>query len=163
MFVLSNVNEFNDLSKCLIVNKEVAALLVKCDCLDNMNACHSGCEWTGTLNVSFYLQSVLTKNVNIMFVLKVLIFSKINTQNARRNVTTATCISPVKILEKMDTVKCASFQITGWDVTVESYDKSCRNGISQSTRVSWSQMIRVSEMAFTKHTSHDHDPMSYFP
>jgi hypothetical protein len=48
-FCRTNVRGFDDLSKCLIVNKQVAALLVKCDCLDNINACHSGCEWTGTL------------------------------------------------------------------------------------------------------------------
>ncbi len=66
-----------------------------------------------------YSQSVLTTDVNITFVLKVLIFTKVSAQNARKNVMTATCISLVKILEKVDTVKCASLQITGWDATVE--------------------------------------------
>jgi hypothetical protein len=46
----ATVMNMSDLSKCLLVNKQIAALHVKCDCLDNVNVNHAGCQWTGTLS-----------------------------------------------------------------------------------------------------------------
>jgi hypothetical protein len=38
------------LSKSLLVKQQISALHVKCDCLDHIDASHSGCQWTGTLS-----------------------------------------------------------------------------------------------------------------
>lgn len=45
----TTVFNMSDLSKCLIVNKQIALLHVKCECQWNINASKSGCVWTGTI------------------------------------------------------------------------------------------------------------------
>jgi hypothetical protein len=45
----TEVYGLNDLSKCLLVRRQIAALPVTCICLQNINASNAGCQWTGTL------------------------------------------------------------------------------------------------------------------
>jgi hypothetical protein len=49
MLCRTRVYSLHDLSKCLLVSKQIAALPVTCNCLQNINTSQAGCQWTGTL------------------------------------------------------------------------------------------------------------------